>query len=277
MEIMKVGNHKFISGDTNKIMEELVRENQDDVMLYGDEPRNVFDYVLTSPPYNAHRTDFYKGDTYIDDSKTHDEHKDWLVSHFKLYNELLKKNGVVIYNINYMSSLKNNASNLFRIITDIEDRTNFVLIEQICWKKTHGTPSKEARLSRVWENVFIFIRKEDWKTFHQEFKGILVGRPNYIEAPNNDYTQDINKATFSSSMVEQLLRLYGANEESIVLDNFMGTGTTAIGCEKIGCSSVGIELDNLTFNHSIERVKAFIGDFKSLDENNIFNYLEENE
>lgn len=257
----KIKNHTLYNGDTNEVMEEIA--------LFES---NTFDFILTSPPYNAHRTDFYNGDTKIDDSKSHQEHKDWIISHFNLYDELLKKNGIVIYNINYMSSLKNNASNLFRIITEIEDATNFVLIEQICWKKNNGTPSKEARLTRTWENVFIFIRKNDWKTFHQEFKDILTGRQNYIEAPNNDYTQDINKACFSSSMVEQLLRIYNANKNSKVLDNFMGTGTTAIGCEKIGCSSVGIELDSLTYNHSLGRIKAFIGDFENLDEVNLFNF-----
>jgi site-specific DNA-methyltransferase (adenine-specific) len=170
-----------------------------------------------------------------------------------------------------MSSLKNNASNLFRVITEIEDKSNFVLIEQICWKKKNGTPSKEARLTRVWENVFIFIRKSDWKSFHQKYKNILVGKPNYIEAPNNDFANDINKACFSSSMVEQLLTLYGANENSLVLDNFMGTGTTSIGCEKIGCSSIGIELDKATFDFSKERIKEYIGDFGALKEENIFN------
>lgn len=261
----KIGNHLLLLGDTNEKMKELA------------EQEDKFDFILTSPPYNAHRSDFYMGDTYKNDRLSHEEHKDWLVSHFKLYGELLKESGIVIYNINYMSSLKNNASNLFRIITSIEDETDFVLIEQICWKKTHGIPSKEARLTRVWENVFIFIRKDDWKSFHAKNSVLLAGKANYIEAPNNDYTNDINKACFSSSMVEQLLRLYGANKDSVVLDNFMGTGTTAIGCEKIGCSSVGIELDKMTYNHSINRVNSFIGKFEQIEETNLFSFGGEEE
>lgn len=255
----KIGRHILYNGDTNEVMKFL---HEEELM--------EFDFVLTSPPYNAHRTDFYNGEVKINDSMTHQEHKDWLVSHFIEYDKLLKKNGIVIYNINYMSSTKNIMSNLLRIITDIEDRTNFVAIEQICWKKRIGTPSKEARLSRVWENVFIFIRKEDWKSFHEAYKDFLAGRPNYIEAPNNDFVNDINKAAFSSEMVEKLLRLYEANEKSLVLDNFMGTGTTAIGCEKIGCSSVGIELDTLTYDFSKERVKEYIGEFDKLEETNLF-------
>lgn len=266
MKFEKIDNHILINGDTNEVMGELSKN---------ETGRFNFDYILTSPPYNAHRTDFYKGNIKINDSMTPQEHIDWLISHFKEYNKLLKKAGVVIFNMNYMSNKKNNASNLFRTIIEIEDKTDFVLIEQICWKKTNGIPSKEARLTRVWENVFIFIRKVDWKAFHAKFKNILTGQPNYIEAPNNDFPNEINKACFSSEMVEKLLRLYGANKKSLVLDNFMGTGTTAIGCEKIGCSSVGIELDTLTYDFSRERVREFIGEFENLKEYNLFNSFDE--
>ncbi len=256
----KVGKHLLLNGDTNEGME------------YLNVLGHKVDYILTSPPYNAHRTDFYNGSDKINDSKDNEEYKQWLITHFKEYDSLLKQDGVIIYNINYMSSLKNNASNLFRVITEIEDKTNFVLIEQICWKKRNGTPSKEARLTRVWENVFIFIRKSEWKTFHQKFKNILVGKTNYIEAPNNDFANDINKACFSSSMVEQLLNLYGANKDSVVLDNFMGTGTTAIGCEKIGCRSIGIELDKATYKFSKDRIREYIGEFEKTDSYNLFNH-----
>lgn len=259
MTIEKIHNHTLLNCDTNEGMVHLVKEGV------------KVDYILTSPPYNAFRTDFYKGSDKINDSKDNEEYKQWLVSHFLEYDKLLKKNGVIIYNINYMSSLKNNASNLFRVITEIEDKSNFVLIEQICWKKRNGTPSKEARLTRVWENVFVFIRKSDWKSFHSRFKSVLVGKPNYIEAPNNDFVNDINKACFSSGMVEQLLRIYDVNEDSIVLDNFMGTGTTAIGCEKIGCKSIGVELDKETYEFSKERIREYIGDFENVSTINLFN------
>lgn len=243
-----IGNHTLINDDTNEGMDYLI---DNDVKV---------DYILTSPPYNAHRTDFYNGSDKINDSKTNREYVDWLVSHFDRYNKLLNKDGVIIYNINYMSSRKNNASNLFRNIVEIEDRTNFVLIDQICWKKNNGMPIREGRLSRVWENVFIFIRKDDWATFRLKYKDLLAGKPNFIDAPNNDGYNSINKACFSSEMAYKLLELYGANQDSIVLDNFMGTGTTSIACEKLNCCSYGVELDRMTFEFSIDRLNKYIYD-----------------
>ena len=72
-------------------------------------------------------------------------------------------------------------------------------------------------------------------------------------------------------MVEQLLKLYGANKDSVVLDNFMGTGTTAIGCEKIGCRSIGVELDRATYDFSKNRIREYIGEFEKVDSYNLFN------
>jgi radical SAM superfamily enzyme YgiQ (UPF0313 family) len=57
---------------------------------------------------------------------------------------------------------------------------------------------------------------------------------NFIEAPNNDGSNDIHKATFSSILIRKLLHLY-VKKDAIVYDSFMGTGTTAMACieEKI--------------------------------------------
>lgn len=259
--VEKVNGHLMIQDDTI------------DGLKFLEEQLIEVDYILTSPPYNAFRSDFYMGSDKINDSKSNEEHRAWIVEQFKLYDKVLKKEGVIIYNMNYMSRLENTTSNLYRTMIAIEDNTPFILIDVICWKKRNGTPSREARLSRTWEHVFIFIRKDEWKDFHGNYKDILVGKPNFIEAPNNDFVNDINKACFSSSMVEQLLRLYNANKDSIVLDNFMGTGTTAIGCEKIGCKSIGIELDTKTYKFSKERIREFVGDFEAMEEDyNMFNF-----
>lgn len=57
---------------------------------------------------------------------------------------------------------------------------------------------------------------------------------NFIEAKNNEGSNDIHKATYSSDLVRKLLLLY-VKEGSLVYDSFIGTGTTAVACiiEKI--------------------------------------------
>jgi DNA modification methylase len=261
---IKVGNGLSYNGDTIEGMRELIKQ------------KKKVDFVLTSPPYNmrGHEKEMYNKAETFRDNKSNEEYKEWIVSLFEFYNKLLVDNGVIIFNLNYISSKKNNASNLFKIITSIEDETPFTLIDQICWKKNGAMPISEARLSRVWENVWIYIRKKDWETFQAKYKSILVGKPNYIEAPNNDGVNELNKACFSSNLVEQLLKIYNIEKKHIVLDNFMGTHTTGIACEKIGCHWIGIELDEETFVYGIDRISNFKGNFSKVlkyGKDNLFN------
>lgn len=265
---MNIGKGKTYLGDTMEIMEDLI---------LNEEKVNI---ILTSPPYNmrGHEKEMYNNAETYRDNMSNEDYKKWIISLFSLYNELLVDDGIVLFNLNYISNKKNKASNLFKIIASIEDETEFTLIDQICWKKTHAMPISEARLTRVWENVWVFIRKKDWQTFHLKYKKVLAGKPNFINAPNNDGSNDVNKACFSSSLVEQLLTTYNVQQDDIVLDNFMGTHTTAIGCEKIGCHWIGIELDKETFTYGCDRVHGFLGEFSKIQKHgvdNLFKFMEE--
>jgi aspartate-semialdehyde dehydrogenase len=77
---------------------------------------------------------------------------------------------------------------------------------------------------------------------------------NIIEAPNNDGTCDLNKATYSSDLCEQLLKLYG-KENYLVYDPFNGTGTTGVACKNLNRNFIGIELDENYFEIAKERIE----------------------
>ncbi len=256
-------------GDTLEVM--------DDLILFGDK----VDYIFTSPPYNmrGHAQEMYNNAESFQDNLSNEEYKTWILQLFKRYMELLNEGGIVIFNMNYMSSRKNEAFNTFDIISSIAQHTGFALIDQICWKKTTAQPLTEGRLSRVWENIWIFIKRDDWEIFRTRFKKKLAGKYNYIVAPNNDGSNDVNKACFSSSLVEQIVTLYDIHPHHVVLDNFMGTHTTAIGCEKVGCKWIGIELDPETQIYGLDRVNNFVGNYKKVVKygaGNLFDMKEKN-
>ena len=80
---------------------------------------------------------------------------------------------------------------------------------------------------------------------------------NFIEARNNDEkTNKLNQATFSSELVSKLLNLY-AGENFIVYDPFIGTGTTAVGCVKSEkpINYIGSEISEEQVKYSIERIE----------------------
>lgn len=259
---MKVANGNSYLGDTIEVMDDLI-------ML---EEKKV-DFILTSPPYNmrGHAQELYNKAKSFKDNKSNEEYLAWLIEIFNRYDELLNEGGAIIFNLNYMSSRQNRASNLLNIILELEKQTNFVLVEQICWKKDVAQPLNEGRLSRIWENVWVFIREDDWEFFRQKHKKGIMGKKNYIEAPNNDGPNHVNKACFSSLMAEKLLRIYNIGKDDVVLDNFMGTHSTAVACERIGCEWVGIELDEETYQYGKDRVNNFVGHYEEVSEFTLFN------
>lgn len=67
------------------------------------------DCILTSPPYNTkghHGSDMSKHQKLYEnygDDMTEEEYSDWSCSIFDGFDKILKKNGTVLYNINYSS------------------------------------------------------------------------------------------------------------------------------------------------------------------------------
>ena len=76
---------------------------------------------------------------------------------------------------------------------------------------------------------------------------------NLIEADNNDGVCPYNRATYSSSLCMQLLNIY-AKKGSMVYDPFMGSGTTAVACKKMGYDCIGSELSEKQVQYALNRV-----------------------
>lgn len=71
------------------------------------------------------------------------------------------------------------------------------------------------------------------------------------------------------ALMEYLIRTY-TNENEIVLDNCMGSGTTGVACAKSNRRFIGIERDETYFNFAFERIdKAFLDKDTSKDDNNV--------
>ena len=221
--------------------------------------------ILTSPFYNTNKKagksrtllntkvkdgqyDYVRYDTHIDDM-TNDEYCDFTVNLFNNFDKVLSSNGCILYNINYGAE---NTEGMFRAINAIITQTNFTIADVIMWKKSTAIPNScsSNRLTRIWEFVFVICRKNELKSFHcnKKIKSYRkTGQPAYeniyniIEAKNNDGSCPYNKATFSTELCEKLLELY-APKNGVVYDCFMGSGTTAVACKKMGLQYIGSEI-----------------------------------
>lgn len=222
---------------------------------------NSVDIILTSPPYNTARTncDFHN-DTkmgrytvrYVDfnDNKTPEEYSKWTIEIFRLFDKILKKNGVVLYNMSYG---KHTHDSYFKLIGEIIDNTGFSVADRLTWEKTNAVPNTASpnKLTRKVEDVYVFCRTDEYDTFNCNKRVVSLskgtGQKNYeniyniIKAKNNDGPCKIHKAIYSTDLCEQLLRIY-AKEGNIIYDPFIGIGTTALAARNLNMHYIGSEI-----------------------------------
>lgn len=233
------------------------------------------DVVLTSPPYNTAKRQgksltlmnttgkgypSVRYDTPLD-NMTNEEYMELTRQWFMGFDKILKPNGVVLYNISYGSE---NRECMFRVVTHILDHTPFTIADVICWKKGSALPNNVSpnKLTRIWEWVFVFCRKDEVDTFYANKKVKSVSSKgqtyyenvfNFIDAKNNDGTCPYNKATYSTDLCKQLLDIY-CPPNGTVYDPFMGSGTTAVECVRRGCTYYGSEISENQVKWANERI-----------------------
>ena len=185
------------------------------------------DNIITSPFYNtcrgskfhnserARETHQGRYDIHLD-NMTDEEYIEFTLRLFDGYDKILKKDGCILYNISYGSE---NTHLMWLVIADIIKNTNFTVADDIIWKKKSALPNNVSKnkLTRIVEHVFVFCRKNEFKTFNAN-KNVTSVRStgqkmyenifNFIEAKNNDGSNKLNKATFSTDLILKLLNIY---------------------------------------------------------------------
>ena len=276
--------------EINKIYVEDCMITMDRMIKEGVKVNNV----ITSPFYNTgrgsscHKTqksrDNYEGryDVHLDDM-TDEQYIDFTIRLFEQFDKILEKNGCILYNMSYGSE---NTHLMWFVVSDVIRRTNFTIADNIIWKKKSALPNNVSpnKLTRITENVLVFCRKDEFKTFEAN-KEVTSVRPtgqkmyanyfNFIEARNNDGANKLNKATYSTDLILQLMNIY-VKPDSLVYDPFSGTCTTQNACVIYGCDYIGSELSKaqvtegeMRINQTKENLKG--NHFKSWDE--YINYI----
>lgn len=229
--------------------------------------RNSIDIILTSPPYNTGRNSGSmknhekRYDVYIE---RENDYLKWSLDIFKEFSNILKKDGCILYNLSYGNE---NPTDMYKVINLICDNTDFMVADTIIWKKKSALPNNVSsnKLTRICEFVFVFCRKSEYKTFkmNKHIKSYSkTGQKyyeniyNFIEAKNNDGVNELNKATFSTDFVKRLLEMYSCSPNDIILDPFMGTGTTAKARIEMNRNFIGFEISENQCLYAIERLNV---------------------
>ncbi len=224
------------------------------------------DLIITSPPYNIIRpnsTD--RGYDLYKDGMSNEEYIDWTLDMFKEFERCLVNDGIVLYNMSYGTE---NTILMSLVVADIIRKSDFTLADIIVWKKKSATPNNVShnKTTRIVEYIYVFCRKDEFDTFNcnkkklkerESGQAIYENVYNFISAPNNDGSTDLNKATYSTKLVRTLLNMY-AKPNSLVYDPFMGTGTTAVACIIDGHDYIGSEISDKQCAYAEKRIKPYI-------------------
>ena len=255
---------RIFNNDCMLVMDKMLEYNQ------------KVDIVLTSPPYNTGRPSTSERsrenmegryDVHLD-TLSQNDYCQWVVDIFNKIDSVLEKNGCVLWNVSYGSDASVNTESIglmWLSIADIIRNTNFTVADRIIWKKNSALPNNVSpnKLTRIVEDVFVFVRKDEYKTFTANKKVSSTSKTgqkyyenvfNFIEAKNNDGSCKLNKATFSSDLVSQLLDIY-AKDGMTVFDPFNGTGTTGVACIEHNCNYYGAEISEAQCEYSKERLQ----------------------
>lgn len=192
------------------------------------------DISFTSPPYNSVRHKKYKN--YSDNI---DNYYSFLC---KFTDELLritKKTVIINVQTNYY-----NRPDVYKYI----GKYNKDITRIIIWNKSNPTPSSmQHRLTNAYE-FFIIFSKEGSVKINSVFM------KDTIDFPINSQKIKGHKAVMNSDVADLFIKEF-SNKGDVVLDCFMGSGTTALSCQKYERDFIGIEIDEEYFVIAKKRIE----------------------
>ena len=245
-------------------------------------PDRTFDLVFADPPYNLQLKNKL---TRPDNSEVNAVNDKWdQFESFKKYDEftiswlkeckrILKKNGALWVIGSY--------HNIFRLGTTIQN-LGFWILNDVIWNKNNPMPNfRGTRFTNAHETLIWSSKDKKSKyTFNYQSLKCL----NDDLQMRSDWTFPIcsgkerlkknGKKVHSTQKPEALLHriiLSTTNKDDVILDPFLGTGTTAVVAKKLGRKYFGIEKDKKYFKAANERInKAKVIEESHLDalENN---------
>ena len=240
-------------------------------------PEGCVDVIVTSPPYNIG----VEYDHHRDDMPFAD-YLDWLEAVAQGCRRVLREDGSFFLNIGDKPSDELRALRVAQRIGG-----HFVLQNTIHWVKSiaapeegvnmgHYKPVNSARyLNNAHEYIFHFTPGGDvpldklaigvpyqdksnigrWKAARQDCRD----RGNTWYIPYETVTgAKPHPAAFPDRLPEMCIRLHGLRDDPplVVLDPFMGTGTTALAARRLGCRYVGFEVSESYVEQAQKRLAA---------------------
>ena len=241
-DLFEIGEHRLLCGDStdSDAMEKL---------MDGEKATLSF----TSPPYNAGKSETLSGNTHTTDNK-YNEYNDNQKQSDYLHLLIGFTNNALLFSEYLICNIQSLAGNKIALIEYLNEyKNNF--IDVAIWDKGHGAPAMaENVLTSAWEYMFFISSKENASraipnaNFRGTVPNIYRGTPNR----NNEFS-NVHAATFPIDLPEWALQF--TKQGNIILDQFLGTGTTMVASHQLKRKCYGMELDPKYCQVIIDRMK----------------------
>lgn len=230
--------------------------NADSIQHMKNMERESIDLIVTSPPYAA-KKEYEAWENLEHYRKFADE---WLSAAAPL----LKPTGTLMLNVGYTKVGRNETLPLSYVYFDIAQRLGLKLVQEIVWRY-YGGMAYKLRYTHRTERILWFSKDPDNCTFNLDAVRVKEWQMNgkKLDKPPtrcnplgknptdvweikhiryNDKMQNMgHPCQFPETMIERIVKAH-SNEGDLILDPFVGSGTTVVVAERLMRDSIGIDM-----------------------------------
>jgi len=211
--------------------------------------------IVTSPPYNKKglsgkvkpgnqvwkkfNIDY---NSYGDDLNEED-YKQWMIDILNEMYRVIKKDGSIFFN-----HKPRRHNNKVYLPTDFISESKLNVYQLIIWNRSSSPNIRKDVLLPCTEHIY-WLSKSKPKVFKDQIKKEFHSEIWTINADKNTE----HPAPFPKVLVENCV-LLTTEKTDLVLDPFLGSGTTGIVCNDLGRDFIGIEIDEKYMDFSKKRL-----------------------
>ncbi len=240
--------NKIICGDAVEIMQKI--------------PERSVDLVVTSPPYNLKNSTgngmkdgrggkwanaaLQKGYSHHDDCMPHNEYVKWQRECLKQMMRVIPENGAIFYNHKWRVQ--------DGLLQDRQDIVNGFPVRQIIiWRRKGGLNFNAGYFLPTYEVIYLIAKSK--------FK--LATKTNAY-GDVWEFTQEMKNEHPAAFPIKLIDRIVSSTNAKIVLDPFMGSGTTAISAINFNRDYIGIDISPEYCKTAQERIERHNAQVKLL-------------
>lgn len=237
-DIIKGKDYTLYQGNAYTIIDELIKNNV------------KVNHIITDPPYNiSHENNFntLKSPRQGVDFGEWDKGFD-LFSWIPKYEKILDKNGSMIVFCSYR---------FMSFIIKAMEQSNLEVKDVIVWKKANPMPRNiERRYVQDMEFAIWAVKKGSKWTFNKSNDKPYMR--SLFETSTVAGNEKVGHPTQKSlKLMQELIEIH-TNPNDIIIDPFMGSGSTGVACQNLNRNFIGIELSKEYFNMAQKRMYKLI-------------------